>query len=198
MMLSISELSTRKCVEDNRNLFEDVAKGFVDAKDLYKTEYSMLNYEMILDQMIQFIDGYLEYANDDKKQYEGKVLTVTRNFYNSMFTDKKKYRKKIELSDIKDINKKYLEKTKQLQDILERYLKNDKGISCELDSLLRMTDNQYKKIAKVFKDDMKIYLWLSTSNSKYFAYHIDESTRSQFANKNSPVMHKVDKNDLRE
>ena len=65
-----------------------------------------------------------------------------------MFTDKKKYRRKIELSDIKDINKKYLEKTKQLQDILERYLKNDKGISCELDSLLRMTDNQYKKMHK--------------------------------------------------
>ena len=189
-MLSISELSTRKCVENNRNLFEDVAKGFVNAKDMYRTEYSILNYEMILDQMIQFIDGYVEYANDNTKQYEGKVLAVTRNFFNSMFIDKKKYRKKINLDEFVEINKRYLEKTKQLQSIIERYLK-DGSISRELDSLLRLTDNQYKKIAKVYRDDMKIYLWLTSSNSKFFAYHLDESTRS-------PVMHKVDKNDFRE
>lgn len=196
-MLSISELSTRKCVENNRNLFEDVAKGFVNAKDMYRTEYSILNYEMILDQMIQFIDGYVEYANDNTKQYEGKVLAVTRNFFNSMFIDKKKYRKKINLDEFVEINKRYLEKTKQLQSIIERYLK-DGSISRELDSLLRLTDNQYKKIAKVYRDDMKIYLWLTSSNSKFFAYHLDESTRSEFSNKNSPVMHKVDKNDFRE
>ena len=196
-MLSISELSTRKCVENNRNLFEDVAKGFVNAKDMYRTEYSILNYEMILDQMIQFIDGYVEYANDNTKQYEGKVLAVTRNFFNSMFIDKKKYRKKINLDEFMEINKRYLEKTKQLQSIIERYLK-DGSISRELDSLLRLTDNQYKKIAKVYRDDMKIYLWLTSSNSKFFAYHLDESTRSEFSNKNSPVMHKVDKNDFRE
>lgn len=196
-MLSISELSTRKCVENNRNLFEDVAKGFVNAKDMYRTEYSILNYEMILDQMIQFIDGYVEYANDNTKQYEGKVLAVTRNFFNSMFIDKKKYRKKINLDEFVEINKRYLEKTKQLQSIIERYLK-DESISRELDSLLRLTDNQYKKIAKVYRDDMKIYLWLTSSNSKFFAYHLDESTRSEFSNKNSPVMHKVDKNDFRE
>ena len=195
-MLSISELSTRKCVENNRNLFEDVAKGFVNAKDMYRTEYSILNYEMILDQMIQFIDGYVEYANDNTKQYEGKVLAVTRNFFNSMFIDKKKYRKKINLDEFVEINKRYLEKTKQLQSIIERYLK-DGSISRELDSLLRLTDNQYKKIAKVYRDDMKIYLWLTSSNSKFFAYHLDESTRSEFSNKNSPVMHKVDKNDFR-
>lgn len=196
-MLSISELSTRKCVENNRNLFEDVAKGFVNAKDMYRTEYSILNYEMILDQMIQFIDGYVEYANDNTKQYEGKVLVVTRNFFNNMFIDKKKYRKKINLDEFVEINKRYLEKTKQLQSIIERYLK-DGSISRELDSLLRLTDNQYKKIAKVYRDDMKIYLWLTSSNSKFFAYHLDESTRSEFSNKNSPVMHKVDKNDFRE
>ena len=196
-MLSISELSTRKCVENNRNLFEDVAKGFVNAKDMYRTEYSILNYEMILDQMIQFIDGYVEYANDNTKQYEGKVLAVTRNFFNSMFIDKKKYRKKINLDEFVEINKRYLEKTKQLQSIIERYLK-DGSISRELDSLLRLTNNQYKKIAKVYRDDMKIYLWLTSSNSKFFAYHLDESTRSEFSNKNSPVMHKVDKNDFRE
>lgn len=196
-MLSTSTLATRKCIEDNRNLFEDVAKAHVDAIDMYKVEYSMLDYEKILDQLIEYINGYLSYSSTDNKQYEGKVLTVTMNFYNTMFTDKK-YRRKMELWQMKEIGKKYLEKTKQLQTLMERYLNSDKEISAELNSLLRMTDNQYKKISKVFKDDMKIYLWLSSSNSKYFTYNISETLRSQFVDKRTPVMHKVNKNDFRE
>lgn len=187
-MINANELATRKCVADNRNLFEDVAKGFVDAKDIYKVQYTILNYDMILDQMIEFIDGYKQYAAGDDHKYDGKVLTISRNFYGKMFTDPK-YRKKIELKQYKELNASYLRKTKQLQTIIETYLK-DKKISAEMDALIRLTDNQYKKLAKVCRDDMKIYLWLTTSNSKFFAYHLDEATRSAFANKNAPVMHK--------
>lgn len=187
-MISSKELETRKCVSNNKNLFEDVAKSFVNAKDIYKTQYDILNYDMILDQMIEFIDGYKEYEAKDDKKYEGKVLKISQNFYDKMFTDKK-YRKKIHLEQFKDINVSYLKKTKELQTIIENYLK-DKSISAELNSLIRLTNNQYKKLAKVCRDDMKIYLWLSTSNSKFFAYHLDESTRSAYANKNAPVMHK--------
>jgi predicted nucleic-acid-binding protein len=187
-MISSKELETRKCVSNNKNLFEDVAKSFVNAKDIYKTQYDILNYDMILDQMIEFIDGYKEYEAKDDKKYEGKVLKISQNFYDKMFTDKK-YRKKIHLEQFKDINVSYLRKTKELQTIIENYLK-DKSISAELNSLIRLTNNQYKKLAKVCRDDMKIYLWLSTSNSKFFAYHLDESTRSAYANKNAPVMHK--------
>lgn len=187
-MISSKELETRKCVSNNKNLFEDVAKSFVNAKDIYKTQYDILNYDMILDQMIEFIDGYKEYEAKDDKKYEGKVLKISQNFYDKMFTDKK-YRKKIHLEQFKDINVSYLKKTKELQSIIENYLK-DKSISAELNSLIRLTNNQYKKLAKVCRDDMKIYLWLSTSNSKFFAYHLDEATRSAYANKNAPVMHK--------
>lgn len=187
-MISSKELETRKCVSNNKNLFEDVAKSFVNAKDIYKTQYDILNYDMILDQMIEFIDGYKEYEAKDDKKYEGKVLKISQNFYDKMFTDKK-YRKKIHLEQFKDINVSYLKKTKELQTIIENYLK-DKSISAELNSLIRLTNNQYKKLAKVCRDDMKIYLWLSTSNSKFFAYHLDESTRSAYSNKNAPVMHK--------
>ena len=35
MAIGLDELETRKCVENNRNLFEDVAKGYMDAKDVY-------------------------------------------------------------------------------------------------------------------------------------------------------------------
>ena len=187
-MISVSELETRKCVSNNKNLFEDVAKSHDNTRDVYKTRYSVLDYEMILDQMIEFIDGYKQYEQKSDKKYEGKVLKISRNFYDKMFTEKK-YRKIITLDQYKDLNLGYLKKTKELQGIIESYIK-DKDISGEMDSLIRLTNNQYKKLSKVCRDDMKIYLWLTTSNSKFLAYHLDESTRSAFSNKTAPVMHK--------
>ena len=187
-MISANELETRKCVANNKNLFEDVSKSYVNAKEIYRTQYNVLNYDMILDQMIEFIDGYKQYAESGKNDYDGKVLKISQKFYDKMFTDKK-YRKVIDLNQYQDMNKSYLEKTKQLQSIIESYLK-DKSISAEMDSLIRLTNNQYKKLAKVCRDDMKIYLWLTTSGSKFFAYHLDEPTRSAYANKKAPVMHK--------
>lgn len=187
-MISVSELETRKCVSNNKNLFEDVAKSHDNTRDVYKTRYSVLDYEMILDQMIEFIDGYKQYEQKSDKKYEGKVLKISRNFYDKMFTEKK-YRKIITLDQYKDLNLGYLKKTKELQSIIESYIK-DKDISGEMDSLIRLTNNQYKRLSKVCRDDMKIYLWLTTSNSKFLAYHLDESTRSAFSNKTAPVMHK--------
>lgn len=187
-MISANDLETRKCVANNKNLFEDVSKSYVNAKEIYRTQYSVLNYDMILDQMIEFVDGYKQYADSDKHDYDGKVLRISQKFYDNMFTDKK-YRKVINLEQYKEMNTSYLKKTKTLQTIIETYLK-DKTISAEMDSLIRLTNNQYKKLAKVCRDDMKIYLWLTTSGSKFFAYHLDEGTRSQYANKKAPVMHK--------
>lgn len=192
-MLKASELATRKCVENNRNLFEDVAKGFVNAKDIYQTEYSILDYETILDQMIEFVDGYAQYSKEGDKKYNGKVLTISRNFYDRMFTDKK-YRRKITLDQFKDVNTIFLQKTKQIQNLVEGYLKQEEKTS-EMSSFLSLTNNQYKKIAKVYRDDMKIYLWLTTSNSKFFSFNLDASTRSEFTNKLSPVMHKAKEGD---
>lgn len=192
-MLKSSELATRKCVENNRNLFEDVAKGFVNAKDIYQTEYSILDYETILDQMIEFVDGYAQYSKEGDKKYNGKVLTISRNFYDRMFTDKK-YRRKITLDQFKDVNTIFLQKTKQIQNLIEGYLEQKEKTS-EMSSFLSLTNNQYKKIAKVYRDDMKIYLWLTTSNSNFFSFNLDTSTRSEFTNKFSPVMHKAKKDD---
>lgn len=192
-MLKSSELATRKCVENNRSLFEDVAKGFVNAKDIYQTEYSILDYETILNQMIEFVDGYAQYSKEGDKKYNGKVLTISRNFYDRMFTDKK-YRRKITLDQFKDVNTIFLQKTKQIQNLIEGYLKQEEKTS-EMSSFLSLTNNQYKKIAKVYRDDMKIYLWLTTSNSKFFSFNLDASTRSEFTNKFSPVMHKAKKDD---
>lgn len=187
-MITANELETRKCVSNNRNLFEDVAKSYDNAKEIYRTQYDVLDYDMILDQMIDFIDGYKQYSEADKHEYDGKILRISQKFYDKMFTDKK-YRKVIDLDQYKDMNSSYLKKTKTLQTIIETYLK-DKTISAEMDALIRLTNNQYKKLAKVCRDDMKIYLWLTTSGSKFFAYHLDETTRSAYSDKKAPVMHK--------
>lgn len=189
----IDKLQTRECVERDKNLFEKVAKGFVSAKDVYKTQYTMLDYIKILDNMIEFINGYKEYESGDDHKFDGKVLTVTRHFYDKMFTDKS-FRKVINLDEFKNINEEYLKKTKELQNLLESYLKADK-ISAELNSLLSMTNNQYKKLAKVYRDDMKIYLWITTADSSFFAYHIDDYTKKAFNDKKSPVIHKYKKGD---
>lgn len=183
------ELETRKFVTTNKNLFEDIAKGYVQAKDIFRVQYSALNYVKLIDQMIEFLAGYQSYTESDTKKYEGKVITITRNFYDKMFDDPQ-YRHKIQLAQYGDIIKETLKKTKELQDVLETYNKR-KDISSEMHTLVNMTNNQYKKLAKVCRDDMKIYLWLSTMDNKHFAYRIDDSTRKAFNNAKTPVMHKV-------
>ena len=188
-LLKASQLAMRKCVETDKNLFEDVASGYMNAKDIYKTQYTILDYGKILDDIISFVDGYDEYKKQDNKKYDGKVLSLTRNFYDKMFTEKK-YRKKINLEQFREVNLEYLNKTKKLQDIIENYLK-DEHISNEMHSLLIITNNQYKKLSKVCRDDMKIFLWLTSSNSK-FKFNISEDLRKQFSNKSAPVMHKYE------
>lgn len=181
-------LQTRECVERDKNLFEKVATGYVNAKDVYKNQYSILDYIKILDNMIEFIDGYKEYESGTEHKFDGRVLSVTRMFYDKMFIEKS-FRKVINLDEFKDMNKDFLRRTKDLQNLLEQYIRSE-NISSELNSLITMTNNQYKKLAKVHRDDMKIYLWITTADSSFFAYQIDESVKKSFNDKTSPVMHK--------
>ena len=106
-----------------------------------------------------------------------------------MFTDKE-YKRKINLSEFRDINFNYLKRTKELQSVVESTLK-DAESNGELNSLIRMIDNQFKKLAKVNRDDMKIYLWIVNSDSTFFKFKLDEKTRKAYYDKSSPVMHKV-------
>lgn len=196
-MLKANELSMKTTVANDKNLFEDVADSYDNALDVYRKHYFILDYEKILDTMIKFIEGYMQYTkSDDKDKYDGKVLSITRNFYDKMFTDKKEYRMVIDLPEFKSVMEGYLRKTKVLQKTMEDIINDDDAMkSGEMDSFIRMADNQYKKLAKVFKDDMKIYLWITTSGKKSFAYPLDNTTRSAFANKRTPVMHEYMKGD---
>ena len=185
------KLSTRGFVEANRNLFEEVSKKYKNMKNIHNVEYTILNYEKILSEMCDFVEGYITYSTKEDKKYKDKVLSITKNFYNTMFTDPK-YRKRIVLEDFVDISKSFLEGTKKLQTIMESCLESE-YVSYEMKSLITMTDNQYKKVSKVYKDDMNIYLWLNSYDSKFFKHCISDSTRRAFADRKTPVMHKVPK-----
>lgn len=187
-MANISELSITKAIADNRKLFEDVAKKYDSANDTYAKYYTILNYDKILDELIEYLDGYRKYTEGDNKKYDGKVLTITHSFFDKMFSDKAKYRKKIQLRDFTDISTSFLRKTKELKKIMEDIL-NTKDLSAEMHQMVKITDNQYRKVARVHSDDMKIYLWLTTADSPLFSYSIDSSTRSAYNNPSAPVMH---------
>lgn len=182
------ELATKSFVLQYKALFEEVMKDYSNVKHEYDSEYSILNYEKILSEMIDFMKGYIEYEEDGERKFSGKVLSRTKLFYDNMFMDKK-YRMTITLSDFKDVTKTFLEKTKELQTFLEEH-SCDKGRS-ELCAMCLMTDKQYKKLGKVYKDDMKLYLWLSASNSKVFGHDVDAKLRQYFEDESTPVMHRV-------
>lgn len=182
------ELNMTKFTAANRRMFEDVANSYQNIKDSDNVQYTILNYGKILDEMCEFIEGYISYRDKGDNTYAGKVLSTTIYFYNAMFNDTDKYRRRMTLAEMKGINKEFLEQTKRLQSLLEKYSK-DKSDDKELSQLLNLTNNQYAKISKVYKDDMKIYLWLTSLNSRFLRKSIDVDLRIAFEDKSTPVMH---------
>lgn len=176
-------------VKKNKTLFENVNKEYSNMKDSNNVEYTILDYEKILNEICQFVEGYVEYRSKGDKKYSGKIFSVTVNFYNNMFTNVDKYRHVIVLSNMVDINANFLKLSKRLQNLMDSQYENSKSDS-ELYQLLKLTENQYKKISKVYKDDMKIYLWLNTSNSEFFHYDIPLELISSFHDNSTPVIHK--------
>lgn len=189
-------LKITKFVADNQNKFEQVAKdydkGVTQIKVRDSSTYSILNYEKILGEMCDYLEGYMNYKAKGTKEYEGKVLQMSGKFYDSFFSEKSKYRKSIHLVEFQDINKNFLIQTKKLKKMIEE-LMNQEDAPSEVKQLAKMSDNQYRKIAKVYRDDMDIYLWLCTQDSKIFKFTISSTTRDNFNNANTPVMHKLPK-----
>lgn len=181
----------QSCVIKNKNLFEDVAQTHQNMRASDDVSYSILNYDRILNEMFDFITGYVNYKKNGANTYAGKVLSTTCHFYNTMFVDKHKYRCIITLADMKRINKSFLQNSKKLQDLLDELCDDENNSNDkELESLIIMTNRQYNKLSKVYRDDMKIYLWLSTSNSKVFSRDIDTDLKIIFNDPDTPVMHK--------
>jgi hypothetical protein len=166
----------------NRDLFtavQDMGHRNVGTSRL--GEHTILNYTKILDEMIKYIKGYREYKSSGEKNYKHKVLDSTYTFYNKMF-ESDKYRKNISLSDFPDMNYKFIERSKELNAYIR---KMKQSVDNETLNMARVTEKQYKKLAKVNHDDMLIYMWLMHNQS------ISPELRSYYNDPTTPVMHKA-------
>jgi len=176
---SISEI-----IKHSKEIFEDINRAFDNHTD--KAEYTILNYNRILTDMCDYIEGYYRYKEAGEEQYADKLMSSTHKFYDEMFVNIK-YRTPFRLSDMKDINEKFLVNTQRLQSLLEKDTS-----SLEEDTILKMTDNQYRKLMKVYRDDSQIYLYLVTRNSR-FSKTISPELYSAYENKDTPVIHRMKK-----
>lgn len=190
MMLTKESLSSKLYVRNMMNKFEEVAESR-EKQRMDPRVFTMLNYEKIIDEMCQYVQGYVDYKAKGSDKYKGEVMGNTIQFYNRMFTDEKKYRRKMYLADMKDICKGFLEQTKRLQTLMEKYV-DESAIDHEMKTLLELTDNQYKKVSKVNKDDIEIYFWLlydGTYKNHDHKYDLPTSLRVAFNTPSTPVMH---------
>lgn len=176
------ESSIKNYITMNKDLFTDVQASYSrsNSVDQYG-KYTILDYDKIMESICDYIDGYLKYKEDDDDRYRGKINASTEAFYNKMFTDTAMYRKTITLAEFTTINKSFLEWTKKLQDKIQEL---DDHVDYEAKGLAIMTDRQYKKLGKVMRDDMYIYMW------KTIGMSIDNRIKIAFDDRTTPVMHR--------
>lgn len=172
-------------VRNSRDVFEDFNRNYDNAKD--PAEYTILDYGKITSDMCDYIEGYFKYKENGDEKYADKLMASTHKFYDDMFTDIK-YRKPFNLPDMRDINEEFLANTKKLQALLEA----DYDSGTEQYSILKMTDNQFNKLMKVYRDDAKIYIWLSTKYTP-LCRSLDSRLIQAYENKNTPVIHKINR-----
>lgn len=195
MLLTKDNLATKMYVMNMANKFEDVA----DSRERQKMDprvFTVLNYEKIVDEMVQYVQGYVDYKKKGTDKYKGQVAGNTIQFYNRMFTDTKTYRRKMYLVDFRDICTGFLQKTKELQKLMEEYV-DESNVDPEMKTLLELTDNQYKKLSKVNKDDIEIYFWLlynKTFKNHDHKYDLSPSLKNAYETESTPVIHRY-KND---
>lgn len=202
MILTKDSLSTKNYVRSSRDLFEDVCDSRI--KQLRDTrKVNILNYVKMIQDMREFIEGFIKYKEEGTGKYKDDVIATTVQFYNSMFTNEeistkkatlsrhKEYRHKMYLTDFPSMMESFLKETKALQTIMEAHI-NESNIDPEMRVMLQITDNQYRKIAKVNRDDMAIFLWLSWNETfRADKYDIPSRLRMMFNDPNTPVMHLI-------
>jgi len=186
MMFKPEELETQVFVKANADLFRDMQDKYRYSVDKSKTIYSILNYGKILNDMADYLEGYIDYYKSDDDQYKNKVVSSTAKYFDSVFIDKR-YRREVVLSDMPEISEEFLEGTKEVQDVM-KIIAAREG---ELHTMAILANNQYKRISKVFKDDMNI--WKMLKNMPGYASASD--LREKFRDKTTPCMHEKKKGD---
>lgn len=177
-----------------RTMFEDVANTTPNIRSQDDVMYSALHYGKILQEMCDFLEGYITYRDSDTTTYQETMIPKTKKFYDNMFADmgvNSKYRHTVTLEDLRQTcNQEFLEGSQRLKTVMESVM--EKYPDHESKQLIAMSTNQYGKLAKVYKDDMDLYLWLATRNSKVRPKSTSVQNRVNFGDIHTPVIHRLD------
>ena len=176
-----------------RTMFEDVAKTAPNVRPADDVLYTSMDYGKILQEMCAFLEGYISYKDEGKTDYDGKVITSTKKYYDTMFANSgvdDPYRHQITMADMGTVNESFIQGTQRLKMVMETMM--EKHPDLESESLITMSRNQYNKLAKVYRDDMQLYLWLATKSSKVNPKCAPIKDRVNFWDVNTPVMHRLD------
>ena len=176
-----------------KTMFEDVAKSSLRTmKPADDVMYSSMDYAKCLTEMCSFLEGYIEYREKGETKYDSSLLQTTKNFYDGMFadtSDKSPYRHQTTLVDMKHVNESFLEGTQKLIAVMESV--TEQFPDHETQQLVTMSKNQYQKLARVYKDDASLYMWLTTKNSVNPKV-TPAQNRAYFYDPKTPVMHRLD------
>lgn len=177
-----------------RTMFEDVANTHLNNLPSDDVLYSVMDYGKILQEMCTFLEGYGTYRDKNEDKYDDKLIANTKKYYDNMFVGQDSaespYRKQMTLVDMQTINEAYVEGTLKLKTILESMM--EKYPDNETEQIVGMTKNQYGKLAKVYGDDMSLYLWLATKRSHSKPKCAPVKNRVDFWDVKTPVMHRLD------
>lgn len=176
-----------------RTLFEDVSKVNPNIRSTDDVEYSAMDYAKCITEMCDFMEGYIRYRTSGDDKYDGKILSSTKKYYDGMFTDtsdQSPYRHRVTLSDMQSVAESFLECTQRLQTVMESVI--EQCGDREAQQFVTMNANQFKKLARVHGDDMRLYMWLATGNSRLKSVDIPSKNRVDFRNVKTPVMHRLD------
>ena len=199
MILTKENLATKTYVRSAKDKFEEICDSRIkQRRDNRKV--NILNYVKMVQDVRKFVEGFIKYKESGSGKYGTDVAATTVQFYNSMFEadfdpNKTKkhgeYRHVMYLTDFPSMMESFLKETKLLQDIMESHV-NETNIDPEMKLVLQLTDNQYRKIAKVNRDDMSIFLWLSWAETfRADKFNIPPTLRAMFNDPLTPVMHLV-------
>lgn len=189
----MSDSTIKSFISDNSNLFIKVSNSVAKIRSIDDVNYTILNYDKIISEMHEFVEGFMSYHEKGGTEYSDKILQTTISFCDKMFT-KLEYRKQITLEEFKDINHSFLVKTKELKTLLDGC---DKSLEAdndyELRQMLNLINKQYSKVSGIMKDDMSIYMWLSTQGCTIPALRatLAPDLINAFQNNATPVMHKM-------
>lgn len=185
--------TVEQIVCEYRTMFEDVAKTVPNIRPSDDVLYSSMDYGKCLTEMREFLEGYMKYRDEGDDSYKDKIIPTTKKFYDGMFentSDQSPYRHQTTLADMESINRTFLECSQQLKTVMESVMEQYPGH--ETRQLITMSTNQYNKLAKVYHDDMSLYLWLANRNSKVHQRPTSVQNRVDFGNTQTPVMHRLD------